>query len=261
MNTLNLRLILVIIFVSFCGLSQSVKAQSVSAEPVTSVAEETLKVPVDPMAKGAPPIVVELFSSQACVFCPQADRYFGDLIKQPNIIGLACHVSYFDVRQGSLSQKFCTKRQSWYMKTLKAGPNYTPQIVVNGHIDVVGYKYDDVGVAMQAAAMNGIERLNLRKHGQGYVVSLPEKPDWQKKDMTMWLALYDKPHNVTIAEGRNRGKQMTYYNVLSAFEDLGAWNGTAEEKTLMPLMKGSHEGFVFMVQDNQTGEILAVAKI
>ena len=41
------------------------------------------------------PVVVELFSTQGCMFCPVADRLFTDLRNRvPNVIGLSCHVDY-----------------------------------------------------------------------------------------------------------------------------------------------------------------------
>ena len=47
------------------------------------------------MAQEIPkPVVVELFSTQGCMFCPVADRFFIDLLaKAPAVIGLSCHVA------------------------------------------------------------------------------------------------------------------------------------------------------------------------
>ena len=37
---------------------------------------------------GESPVIVELFSSQACVFCPNADNFFKDLITKAGIYGV-----------------------------------------------------------------------------------------------------------------------------------------------------------------------------
>src|SRR5690606_6242302 len=98
------------------------------------------------------PVIIELFSSQACAFCPRADRLLADLAQQVHVIALACHVDYFDVRSGALSQPFCSERQNWYMRALRGGPNYTPQMVVQGRYDAIGYDMPAVTHALRRAA-------------------------------------------------------------------------------------------------------------
>lgn len=228
-------------------------AQNPGAAPVPVVTEETLPV------LGRAPIVVELFSSQACVFCPDADRLFADLLKQENVIGLACHVDYFDVKDGALSHKFCTERQSWYMEKLAAGPNYTPQMVINGRIDVVGYKFSHVVKGLQKALFSEILPLAIdeTKTKGIYKVTLPfdelENPD----DYRLWLALYDKPHEVVIAEGMNKGKKTTYYNIVS---ELGSTGNVNKTVYVNPPLEDIHAGFVVILQDMSSGKIYAVGR-
>ena len=153
--TLNLTLMIALLM----GMSVRAYAQNempVAAVPVTPVESEVA-------AAGQEFTVLELFSSQACVFCPKADELFAALITVPNIIGLSCHVDYFDVRVGSLSKPFCTARQSWYMQALGAGPNYTPQMIINGAHDVIGYKLDDVSLEIKKAQKNPPLRMDVVK--------------------------------------------------------------------------------------------------
>lgn len=227
-------------------------AQEVSAEPVVNVTEETLNAP---KGEGGA-VLIELFSSQACFFCPQADRLFADLIEQKHIIGLACHVDYFDVDENSLSQAFCTERQKFYMERLKAGVPYTPQMVMNGARDVVGYKFDHINNALGNA--EALPEIEIESSGQDNFLATFSALGDKGKDMDLWLAVYDKPHEITIAEGRNRGKRVAYYNIVSRLEKAGNWDGTPKTQEITPALTEQNAGFVLMAQDSETGQLMAI---
>lgn len=252
MYKINSCLIYLLFFAAFLlFVAPMSAAQDVSAEPVVSVTEETLNEP-----KGAGgPVLIELFSSQACFFCPQADRLFADLLKQKHIIGLACHIDYFDVDENSLAQSFCTERQKFYVEALKAGVPYTPQMVVNGVRDVIGYKFEHINSVLGTAESR--PEIEIEKDGQGAYTASFSALD-SNKEMDLWLAVYDKPHEITIAEGRNRGKNVTYYNIVSRLEKAGDWDGTARTQEIAPALIEENAGFVLMAQDSKTGQLMAV---
>ena len=208
-----------------------------------------------------PPVVIELFSSQACTFCPPADRFMGQLVQQQGVIGLSCHVDYFDVRKGSLSKSFCTQRQTNYIKALKVPAHYTPQMVVNGHLDVIGYEADKVSAAILKARAERMDRISITRNADGtYSYPLPET-NLAGQDIHLWLAVFDKPHDKTVQEGGNRGKKVTYYNVVSRLTDLGAWNGAAQKKLVEPMMTAANAGFAILAQNRVTGKIVAAGAI
>src|SRR5690606_17792104 len=124
--------------------------------------------------------------------------------------GLACHVDYFDVETGSLAKPFCSQRQDYYQAKLRGGPNYTPQMIVNGRHDVVGYRIGEVSQTVREAAADGITPLAiaLAENGREYIVTLPEISGGKK--LEIWVALQDKPHDITIAEGGNKGQRVVY---------------------------------------------------
>lgn len=250
---LNVRLTLVtflsVFLFPFTAMAQN-ETPAVTAKPVTEVMDE--KLPVLAQA----PVVVELFSSQACVFCPRADALFNDMISDETVIGLSCHVDYFDVRQGALSQRFCTDLQTKYAQQLASGPNYTPQIVVNGKRDVVGYKFDKVLSTLKSERLSTVKRLTLSKGTDGtYTIVLPEEIAAGNNEYR--LMVYDKPREITIAEGRNKGKKMTYKNIVSVMEPITPQDGILKFK---PESKAIHAGFVVLSQDIVTGAITAVVQ-
>ncbi|HEY0902113.1 MAG TPA: DNA polymerase [Micavibrio sp.] len=220
--------------------------------------------------------VLELFSSQACLFCPKADELFAAMLTVPDVIGVACHVDYFDVRVGSLARPFCSARQSWYMQTLGAGPNYTPQIVLNGAVDVIGYKLDAIKDTINKAQKNPPLRINVSpaenkggnngentgENARDFTLSWkPQAAPADNEPAILWLLMIDKPHQIQIADGRNKGKQMTYMNIVSDIEDRGDWNRQDLSKTIQVDLTAQHQGFTVIAQGRQTGRILAAAQL
>jgi len=256
--TLNLSLKNLTYAVAMCVLALPAQAQDFpSAAPVTGVQQEALT----PVA--AAPLVLELFSSQACIFCPEADRLFADLIKDDDVIGLACHVDYFDVKLSSLAQPFCTERQNHYMKVLGAGPNYTPQMIVNGDADVVGYKVESVREAIDKARKEApVLPMKLERSAHGLTLSwtLPgtTEGDASTDDIgdTVWLMTFDKPHLLSIAEGRNKGKAVTYMNIVSAAQNMGVWPAQTGQMSLAVEIDPARKGYAALVQSNKTGHIV-----
>ena len=81
------------------------------------------------------PVLVELFTSAGCPACPPADRNIARLADEnPNIIGVSCHVTYFNRgrRTDPLSRPFCDARQNIYKLALKTGGIFTPMTIING---------------------------------------------------------------------------------------------------------------------------------
>ena len=225
-----------------------------AAVPVTEVEAEKLS------ALSGRLTVVELFSSQACVFCPKADALLGDIIQNDNIIGLACHVDYFDVRKGSLSRPFCTERQNIYEATLRAGPNFTPQVIINGAYDVIGYKLEEVSNAVHKAAQLAPEAIKIEKLAEKdkYLITLPAvKSDGP---LNMQVLFIDQQHTVKIAEGSNRGKTMTYHNIVSRVDHMTDWNGKARVLKIKLGMGKRHKGFVILAAEDSTQHILAAGQ-
>ena len=92
--------------------------------PLSAAAQGTMVqssgVYTGPLQTKPSPVVVELFSSQNCPACPEADAYMNDLVKSDAVIALSCHVDYFGQTSAGLGKKFCTERQGRYMKQIGA---------------------------------------------------------------------------------------------------------------------------------------------
>jgi hypothetical protein len=162
-----------------------------------------------------------------------------------------------------LARPFCTARQNWYMQALGAGPNYTPQMIVNGTTDVVGYKANDVKDALKKGRQYPPLDIVITKGAADGdftlawdTASAPAKSD----NAVLWLMMIDKPHDLTIAEGRNKGQKATYVNIVSDLEDRGAWDKASQNKVIKVALKEQHTGFVVIAQNSKDGKILAAGQ-
>ena len=103
-----------------------------------------------------PKAVLELFTSQGCSSCPQADLKFNELGKRSDLITLAYHVDYWDYIgwTDTFGSKDNTDRQKAYAQSWGSSMIYTPELVVNGARGVVGSRDNDVTEALGAAALD-----------------------------------------------------------------------------------------------------------
>lgn len=207
--------------------------------------------------------VIELFTTQACPFCPKADALMQTYTNMSYVIALSCHVDYFDVQQGSLSHPACSSRQERYETIFDETPKYTPQMVINGRYDAVGYLNDKIAQAFEKAHAQPVDLLvvkpleTTKERPPAYQVQLP---DFVEGSYNLWAIAYDRPHHITVHDGANKGRDMVYYNAVSKAEFLGSWNGQSRliEFAFAPPVKA--KGFSFLVQDVQTGSILMAGK-
>lgn len=230
--------------------------------PAVAGPGDPAQTPVEGLATG--PVVVELFTSQACSFCPKADALLGALANSPDVIALSCHVDYFDVKTGSLSHPFCSARQVEYESTLRAGPKYTPQMVINGQYDVVGYRRADVLTTIRRARKERAlvtPDLQITDKGE-FLLSLPAlgENEGGAEAYEIIIVAFDKPHTVTVAEGANAGKSIVYTNVVRNVGLLGAWDGQAKSLRFDPKMGEGSLGFAVLVRGRADGQIVAAAQ-
>ena len=105
---------------------------------------------------GERPVVVELFTSQGCSSCPPANAFLNEMSRgRPDVLPLAFHVTYWD-RLGwkdPFSLEAATVRQDHYGHRFGDG-SYTPEIVVDGMVGLVGSHRDEVNGAIEHAKRN-----------------------------------------------------------------------------------------------------------
>jgi len=105
-------------------------------------------------AGGARPVVVELFTSQGCNSCPQADAYLAKLSQRSDVLALSLPVTYWDMLgwKDTLATDANTRRQKAYAMAMGHGGVYTPQVIVDGVQDIVGSRTANIEAAIDARA-------------------------------------------------------------------------------------------------------------
>jgi len=93
-----------------------------------------------PASAGGPRAVIELFTSQGCSSCPPADKLLGELARDPSLITLSLAVDYWDYLgwKDTLALRGHSNRERAYADARGDRDVFTPQVVVNGLVDVLG---------------------------------------------------------------------------------------------------------------------------
>jgi hypothetical protein len=215
-----------------------------------------------------PRAVLELFTSQGCSSCPPADRLVGQLVNDPSLIALSVPIDYWDYLgwRDTLANPAHSARQRAYARVRGDGQIYTPQIVVNGAADALGSDQGAIERAIvQTDHKSGVMALPvLLSVGDGALNVKLSSADKTQVPAEVWLCSLTKAVPVVIGRGENRGRTITYHNVVRKWLKLG--NLTGEQSTWsVPLAQIKAEGIdaaAVMVQEgsrDKPGIILGAA--
>ena len=208
-------------------------------------------------APAAPLTVIELFTSQGCSSCPPANANLARLADRPDVLALSFGVTYWDDLgwKDTFATKAYTDRQWDYAHGLKHSNVATPQVVVNGRVDVVGTPLGEIEGAMKQAPLAAAPAVTLAS-GQ-VTVAAGAKP---ARPAQVWLVRYDPTvEQVPVKRGENTGKTLPHRNVVKELVRLGGYDGAAVTLKLPPAKNAMLKSAV-LVQSGPGGPILAAAK-
>ena len=210
---------------------------------------------------GPTPLVVEMFTTPACIFCPVSDSFFGDLVKKAPIIAVSCPVDHLDVKVEPIGLKTCTQRHYGYAASIPTS-TFTPLMIINGREPVVAYSYTKVLEALRKEAKTPPVHLNIKKMGKGtYSFDLPETEMGHvrgfSKDANIILIEYKKPTAKIIKDGDSQGVTTHYTHMASSVVKLEEWDGKAKTFSFPLTPDPSSEGAAILVQNRKVGIIAA----
>ncbi len=187
-------------------------------------------------AHADPRAVVELFTSQGCSACPPADKILGELAKDPNVIALSMPIDYWDYLgwKDTLADSRFSARQKAYSHM--RGDRDGIEGAINTTHNANGVMSVPVTMTLSGKQINvsvAASKVPAATHGE------------------VWICSVSKAVPISIGRGENRGRELTYYNVVRNILKVGDWNGSSGSWTV-PLENISRDGVdaaVVYVQD------------
>lgn len=212
--------------------------------------------------------IIELFTSQGCSSCPKADRLLSELSHDQGLIVLSLSVDYWDYLgwKDTLALSGHSQRQRGYAKSRGDREVYTPQAVVNGVAHAIGSDK----AAIERAITHSRNRPNTMRvsvkvsEASGHItIVLPDMASGQSGEV--WLSGVRKAAPVEIGRGENRGKTITYHNVVRGWHKLGDWKGRSASWTMSrsDLKADVDEAAVIVQQrpNGYPGQVLGAATV
>jgi hypothetical protein len=209
-------------------------------------------------AFAGPTAVVELFQSQGCSSCPPANANILTLTDKPDLLVLSFGVTYWD-RLGwkdTFASKENTQRQYDYANGgLNRRNVATPQVVINGRIDIVGNRRDELTRAIAGARLPADAPAFTLAASRLEIAAAAFSGG-----ADVWLVRYDpRTVQVPIGAGENGGRTLPHRNVVRELVRLGGWSGKAATFTLPAAADPAYRTAI-LVQRVSGGPIIAAFK-
>lgn len=233
----------------------------------TSVFAVTLTLP----AVTQQPVVIELFTSEGCSSCPPADAMLITLGQKRDtniakLILLEEHVEYWN--QGGWTDRFSgptyTQRQYDYTHELHLATAYTPQIVIDGHLQASGNNPRAVEqMILEAAKTPKPAAVSLH-------LTTPEKLQVSVADPTgthlqVLFAVTEDALTTDVHAGENGGRTVKHGAVVREMRRLGSTSDGKFEKSIdLPDKSGwkkENLRAVVFVEAPKTGAIVGAADL
>lgn len=197
---------------------------------VNSFAATDTPLPMENLGLGGTiPVVVELFTSQGCSSCPAADAMLATLSHRSDILPLSFHVDYWDYLgwADSFARPEFTARQESYARAAGEHAVYTPQLIVDGMDTALALGPAQlmalIDASLMAPAMVNVEQ---EATADGQSIELMPLSDLGG-GVEILLVRYAPEREVEMTAGENRGKVVTYTNVVLSLDRLAEWDGVA----------------------------------
>lgn len=206
-------------------------------------------------------VVVELFTSQGCSSCPPADRVLESIRDREGVIALSLNVDYWDYLgwKDELALPGNAQRQSAYAREMRSRRVYTPQILIDGKLDVIGSRRGQVESALDTF-LREPDMVPVTMRWEGDAMRIEAPPAKEEVNATVWLVGYDNSVTSRIERGENSGRSVTYTNVVREWTDVGRWDGRGPLSLIVPAPVGKG-GCVAIIQERGVGQVLGAAKV
>jgi len=216
------------------------------------------------------PIVVELFTSEGCSSCPPADSLLRKLdsaqpIAGARLIVMEEHVDYWDDQgwKDPFSSHEFTLRQSEYAQRLHVRAPYTPQMVVNGTVELLGSDAQRAELAFNSARsvpslavrLSGVTLENGKVHAHVETDEVPSRAH-------LYVALALEHADTQVKRGENGGRHLEHVAILQTLTNQGkiAKGQSFTKNVIIPAGRtGAAYRVIAFVQEPDQGKIIGAA--
>jgi hypothetical protein len=223
------------------------------------------------------PILVELFTSEGCSSCPPADAWLLQMdTAQPvtgaQLIVLSEHVDYWDHDgwKDPYSSSLLTARQVDYERLFKLDSPYTPQVVINGTVNLALADSQKAQQAFQQASAAMAVPVSIRSAtitpGNPAILHAQVEIDGgsvdRKADVYEVIALSHAESQVL--HGENGGKRLSHVAVVQELTKIGKLEkgktfSHAIEVKLKPGTDPKNVRLIVFAQEPGPGRVLGAA--
>lgn len=221
------------------------------------------------------PVLVELFTSEGCSDCPPADALLERLDRsQPvsgaDLIVLSEHVDYWnDIGwKDPFSSREYSERQGAYAGEFGLSGVYTPQMIVDGRIQLVGS--DEKGAIQAIEKASRAEKIpvslsSIHFDGEKIVLHVETGPSpsaLPERFANVLVAVADERDQSNVSRGENAGRTLDHVAVLRDLVRVGALDRSgkfSEDVTVnFNRRNGENLRIVAIVQEPTAGRVLGV---
>ncbi len=231
------------------------------------------------------PVLVELFTSEGCSSCPPADdvlirldsptagrsgKQRAPLPPGVEVITLGEHVDYWDQLgwKDRFSSPLFSARQQDYGQAFRVADVYTPQVVVNGEIQVLGSDMRAVQDAIRKAAADARADVKIALASNQTVSIRVGKLPPGSHQAEILLAIAESGVDTGVTGGENTGRILHHASVVRTLTSLGRLDPkrpgeyTADARiSLRAEWNQQNVKIVVFVQDRTTKRILGAASL
>ncbi len=214
-------------------------------------------------------ILAELFTSEGCSSCPPADALLMKLDRQQPVAGaqiivLSEHVDYWNQLgwKDPFSSAQFTQRQAMYAHAF-VDDSYTPQLVIDGRVALVGGNEQEILPALAKAAARpkiAVRIASVKREGNEAVVGLSTGESARKAEV--WVAIADDHDQSSVRRGENSGRTLNHVAVVRSLAKVGtvAKSASFEKEVRVPLGAQSGPGRVVVFLSEPGGPVTGAAE-
>ncbi len=204
-------------------------------------------------------VVLELFTSQGCSSCPEADALLKKAKEQGDnqVFALSYHVDYWNYIGWAdpFSQSQYAEKQRRYNAKFDYKSNYTPEMVINGRDHFVGSDasrlYSEIRQYKKLRTPNSIAFKQLHRKAATLNFSYGVSGDLTGKTVRAVLVLDER--TTKVARGENKNRSITNSNIVIAEKNMNLSEGSGEATMAIPGIVASEEkiSLILLVEDRE----------